>query len=107
MPSRSSRNNAVFEECAECTWIGKSVRVNQEGDNEGRVGRVTSALKRVDSDPPEYRLRVTCGEGAAAATILVDASGVELERADWAEPAPGKLDYRHVREQRRAALAKE
>ena len=57
---------------------------------------MTSALKRVDSDPPEYRLRVTSGEGAAAATFLVDAIGVELERADLAELAPGELDYRII-----------
>ena len=26
-------NNSGFEECAECHWIGETVRLNQEGDN--------------------------------------------------------------------------
>ena len=94
---------AGFEEFAECTWIGKTVRVSKEGDNEGRVGRVTSALKRGD----EYKLCVASGEGAAATIFHVDADGVELERPNWAEPAPDKLDYRCMRVERRAALAQD
>ena len=50
---------------------------------------------------------MTCGEGAASATIVVDASGVELERPDWTDPAPDKLDYRVMGRERRAALAED
>ena len=61
-------------------------------DDESRVGRVTTALNRVG----DYKPRVANCEGDAAATFLVDASGVELERPDGAETAPDRLDYRNM-----------
>ena len=74
----------------------------RRGGDEGRVGRVTSALKRGD----DCKVRVACGESARD-TIVVDASGVELERPDWTDPAPDKLDYRVMRPERRAASAED
>ena len=91
---------AGFDDFAR-TWNGKTVRVSNEGNNEGRFGFVTSALKRGD----EYKLRVAIGVGAAATTIVVDASGVGLERPDWERLAPDRLDYRVMTQERRAEFA--
>ena len=99
---KKANQAAGFEDFAECAWNGKTVRVSDEGRDECRVGRVTSATKRGD----ECKVRVTCGEEASN-TILVDASGVELERPDWTHPAPDKLDYRVMGRERQTALAED
>ena len=91
------------EACEDSEWLGKTVRVVEEGLHEGRVGRVTSASKYTNSEPPRYQVQAM-EEGGKV--ILTESSDITLELA-WAAPKPMHLDYRGVKKAQRVELAKE
>ena len=89
--------------CEDSEWLGKTVRVVEEGLHEGRVGRVTSASKYTNSEPPRYQVQAM-EEGGKV--ILTESSDITLE-LEWTAPKPMHLDYRGVKKPTGVDLAKE
>ena len=86
----------------------KVIRVVAEGIHKGRVGKVTSVCQYEGSEPTEKSFQAQDESATKVGGIFVARSTeVMVERDDYTEACPFKLDYHSFKQAKRAIVAKD